>query len=75
MHPPARLREPGRGRRARAETLRGLLWVKMSRATHFIGMADLPQSKRTRWAGGRRFRIGPGAEIQVDVVCTKFGPC
>jgi len=35
----------------------------MSRATHFVGTADLPQSKRTRWAGGRRFRVGRLADI------------
>src|SRR5258708_16415689 len=35
---------------------RALLRVKMSRVTHFVGTADLPQSTRTRRAGGLRFR-------------------
>ena len=41
--------------------------VKMSRATHFIGTADLPQSKRTRRAGGRRFPVGPRGDIALHL--------
>ena len=44
--------------------MKGQLRVKMSRATHFVGTADLPQSKRTRRAGGRRFRVGPIRDIR-----------
>jgi hypothetical protein len=30
--------------KAQSPSSRGLLWVKMSRATHLVGTADLPQS-------------------------------
>ncbi len=44
-------------------------YTKMSRATHFVGTADLPQSKRTRRAGGRRFRVGPEAAALKSPQC------
>jgi hypothetical protein len=38
------------------------VWVKMSRATHFVG-TQVYLNKRTRPAGGRHFRVGPIAEV------------
>src|SRR6266851_3459145 len=43
------------------ETAPHLDSTKMSRATHFVGTADLPQEADPP-ADGRRFRVGPAAD-------------